>query len=160
GDNKKTRAQTQDAAKGQTEHPKKTQAPTQDAAKPQAEHPEPTGSTRDVATSPRPLTPAKSNPRGELASSTLIAMPGDLRPQYVEARFVSGAPLFARRARAPYAFKGQRGAVLGDAVQTRRLAEKAAASDERIGRWIVPLVEAGDALRRRAQDGLFAGDTR
>ena len=40
----------------------------------------------------------------------------------------------------------------------RRLAEKAAAADERVVPWVMPRVEAGDRLRRQAQDRLFAGD--
>ena len=78
---------------------------------------------------------------------------------YVEAQLLVWADTFAKRSRAPYAFKGRRGELLDEAVRVRRIAEEAAASDERIARWVVPIVEAGDDLRRRAQDGLFAANT-
>lgn len=125
-----------------------------------------TGSTKEkdkaaagtTAAPLKPASPKRAKPKGESALSGLVARVEDLHPQYVEAQILVWADIFARRGLTPDAFKGARGELLGDALRTRRLAEKAAAPDERIARWIVPLVDAGDALRRRAQDDLFAGD--
>jgi len=135
---------------------------TNDVVLAHADQAEPSGSTKDKdsATPPRRPSPARANPRQGSASVALVAKADDFRPQYVEAQVLIWADTFAKRDPASSAFKGPRGDLLGDVLRTRRLAEKAAASDERIGRWITPLVEAGDAHRRRAQDGLFAGDTR
>lgn len=106
---------------------------------------------------------SRRSPQGkrkkDAAVSTLILSADDVYPQYVEAQILVWADTFGKRGSTPDAFKGARGELLSDALRTRRLAEKAAAADERIGRWIAPLVEAGDALRRRAQDAIFAGDS-
>src|SRR5262249_2587442 len=84
----------------------------------------------------------------------------DFRPKYLEAQVLVWADTFARNELASSDFKGPRGDLLGDALRTRRLAEKAAASDERIGPWSVPLVRAGGARRPRAPDALSGGDPR
>jgi hypothetical protein len=143
----------------EAEATKAAEAGTKDDATPPAGGVAPNRSTKDAVTPPRSPTPARAKPKGESVSSALVARADDFRPQYVEAQVLLWADTFARRDLAPYRFEGPRGDLLGDALRTRRLAEKAAASDERISRWIAPLVEAGDALRRRAQDGLFSGDT-
>src|SRR5205823_6124537 len=79
------------------------------------------------------------------------------RPAFIEGQLPAWAISFARRDGVPSdPFKGRRGQLLHQAMRVRRLAERAAA-DERIGRWVMPLVEAGDDLRRQAQDDLFAG---
>lgn len=79
-------------------------------------------------------------------------------PLYTEAQLVLWADTFVNRGPDKDAFKGPRGELLERAVVVRRLAEKAAAADERIVRWVMPRVEAGDRLRRQAQDRLFSGD--
>jgi hypothetical protein len=89
-----------------------------------------------------------------------LADPNDRgRPEYLEAQLLVWADTFLKRSGLPDAFGGVRGELLIDAVRVRRVAEEAAAADDRIARWVMPLVESGDELRRRAQDGLFGGTT-
>jgi hypothetical protein len=68
------------------------------------------------------------------------------------------ARVFTTRVASPAAFRGPRGEPLRKAHALRRLAERAASADERAVRWFAPLVDAGDDLRRQAQDALFVND--
>jgi hypothetical protein len=82
---------------------------------------------------------------------------------YLEAQLLVWAATFLKRGAtdrfgAPGYFNGSRSRLLRDLVALRVAAESAAAGDERVRHLIAPLVEAGDALRRKAQDRLFAGD--
>ena len=88
-----------------------------------------------------------------------LTVPGEAdHPLYTEAQLVLWADTFVNRGPDRDAFKGPRGELLERAVDVRRLAEKAAAADERVVPWVMPRVEAGDRLRRQAQDRLFSGD--
>jgi hypothetical protein len=117
-----------------------------------------TGSTKAPPAPEAPKSKTKAGAKGPSPMSVLLVRDDDDRPRYVEAQMLAWVDSFARRAGAPYGFKGPRGDLLAAAVQTRRLAEQAAAADERLGRRVAHLIEEGDDLRRRAQDGLFAGD--
>ncbi|SIO61692.1 hypothetical protein SAMN05444166_6828 [Singulisphaera sp. GP187] len=88
----------------------------------------------------------------------LSALDDDRRPLFPEAQLVVWADTFVTRGPDRNAFRGRRGEALERAMQTRTLAEGAAASDERINRWIRPWVEAGDIHRRKGQDLLFAAE--
>ena len=77
---------------------------------------------------------------------------------FPEAQLIVWADTFVTRGPDRNAFRGRRGEALEKAMQTRNLAEVAAASDERINRWIRPWVEAGDVYRRNGQDLLFAAE--
>ena len=107
----------------------------------------------------RPVPKGEDRKHAGQGISALVHRSDKNRPNYVEAQLLVWAETFTKRSAAPYGFKGLRGELFDEAVGVRRVAEEVAASDERIGRWIVPLVEAGDELRRKAQDELFAGGT-
>jgi hypothetical protein len=79
-------------------------------------------------------------------------------PDLVEAQLLHWARTFTKQVGAAEAFHGPRGERLKEAQKVRRLAEQAAAADERVVRWVAPLVDAGDELRRQAQDALFVND--
>ncbi|WP_406695968.1 hypothetical protein V5E97_33745 [Singulisphaera sp. Ch08] len=82
----------------------------------------------------------------------------DRRPLFPEAQLIVWSDTFVTRGPDRNAFRGRRGEALEKALQTRNLAEVAAAADERINRWIRPWVEAGDIHRRKGQDLLFAAE--
>jgi hypothetical protein len=117
---------------------------------------------------PAPAAPSAKDERpaqGELQSRskkvsafTELTENGD--PRFVEAQLLVWADTFVKRAGAASPFRGGRGDLLKRALQSRRLAEQAAAADPRVVRWIMPLVEAGDKKRRQAQDALFACEER
>ncbi|AGA26729.1 hypothetical protein [Singulisphaera acidiphila] len=88
----------------------------------------------------------------------LSSVDDDRRPLFPEAQLIVWADTFVTRGPDRNAFRGRRGEALEKAIQTRNLAEVAAASDERINRWIRPWVEAGDVHRRNGQDLLFAAE--
>ena len=96
--------------------------------------------------------------RGDSPFAKLTVQGEADHPLYTEAQLVLWADTFVNRGPDRDAFKGPRGELLERAVVVRRLAEKAAAADERVVPWVMPRVEAGDRLRRQAQDRLFAGD--
>ena len=84
------------------------------------------------------------------------------RPAYLEGQVLVWAAAFqklgaSRQFGSPDFFAGRRAQVLQDLVDLRTAAEIAAAGDERVRHWTTPLVEVGDAIRRKAQDRLFAG---
>ena len=96
--------------------------------------------------------------RGDSPFAKLTVQGEADHPLYTEAQLVLWADTFVNRGPDRDAFKGPRGELLERAVIVRRQAEKAAAADERVLPWVMPRVEAGDRLRRQAQDRLFAGD--
>jgi hypothetical protein len=129
-------------------------------AKPEAARPQEPETSKLVVTSKRKEARPASKARkvGKPADSALAALVDQTdrnRPLYVEAQLLVWADTFVKRSGAPYGFKGVRGELLEQALVIRRVAEEAAASDERISGWISPLVDAGDEVRRRVQDGFF-----
>jgi hypothetical protein len=84
------------------------------------------------------------------------------RPAYLEGQVLVWAAAFqklgaSRQFGSSDFFAGRRAQWLHDLVDLRTAAEIAAAGDERVHHWTAPLVELGDAIRRKAQDRLFAG---
>jgi hypothetical protein len=131
------------------------------AAKPEAEakaqpgkavEPALTAKRQGAAPSGKPRKTVKS---GGSALAGLTDRVDRNRPVYVEAQLLVWTDTFVKRSGASYGFNGLRAELLDEAVLVRKIAEQAAASDDRISHWITALVDAGDEPRRRAQDGLF-----
>jgi len=99
--------------------------------------------------------PSKTKIEGDAPSpAPTIRLDTEL-PDLVEAQLLDWARTFSKEAGDAGAFHGLRGERLKQAQRVRQLAELAATSDDRLSHWIAPLVDAGDELRRRAQDALF-----
>ena len=97
-----------------------------------------------------------------LATPRLTIDGDEGRPAYLEGQVLVWVAAFQklgarRQFGSPDFFAGRRAPWLHDLVDLRSAAESAAAGDERVHHWTAPLVERGDAIRRKAQDRLFAG---
>jgi hypothetical protein len=97
---------------------------------------------------------------GPLQKARLTAGRDDGPPAYLEGQILVWAAMFqklgaSRQFGSSDYFAGRRAQSLRDLADLRTAAETAAAGDERVRHRIAPVVTAGDAARRRAQDGLF-----
>jgi hypothetical protein len=91
-----------------------------------------------------------------LAALTVAGDP--LKATYVEGQVPVWYAEFERRGGEAVALRAKRLGLVQKAVAVRSLAEEAATLDPRLTGRVRPLIEAGDILRRKAQDYLFAGD--
>jgi Caspase domain len=97
-----------------------------------------------------------------LATPRLTIDGDEGRPAFLEGQVLVWAAAFQKLGASRHFgstdfFAGRRAQLLHDLVDLRTAAEIAAAGDERVRHWTAPLVDFGDAIRRKAQDRLFAG---
>lgn len=154
-----TRQAEHQAAEGRIDEALRELIPDTEAAAPAADEPAaepapPVAKSKAVAARPK----AKPRPGEALQALVDRADPG--RPRYVEAQWLVWADAFDKQFGVGDRFKGSRGPLFAELLRLRRLAEEAAAPDERVARWVAPIVEAGDAIRRLAQDDLLADEDR
>jgi len=141
-----------------------TAPPPAPEGSPQAEPPPPSPGTG----TPLKEKPDKVDDRGDStaglrAVAKLSATGAKDRPVYLEAQILIWAASFQERGGTerfgfPEFFHGSRFRALQDLVALRSAAEVASAGDERVRHRVAPLIEAGDTLRRKAQDHLFSGE--
>ncbi|MEO6809828.1 MAG: caspase family protein [Isosphaeraceae bacterium] len=96
---------------------------------------------------------ADLNPLDLLAQDSLHTL-----PIYVEGQLPLWYAAFVRAGGETDALKLARRALLHKAIEVRLKAETVAAFNPMLVRWVQPLVDQGDELRRRAQDLLFASE--
>jgi hypothetical protein len=126
---------------------------------------------KDATNSPVPVGPAPAVVDGPPAAGARKAEikadvpgPGATRrrvtelPDVIEAQLLRWARSFTEAVGNAGAFHGPPGERLKEAQKVRELAEQAASADDRVSHWVAPFVDAGDKLRRRAQDALFVDD--
>jgi hypothetical protein len=151
-------------AQARDEGPKKNEPTAQPPAAPSAAKEESSDKEKGPSVQVKDIKHAEGEMPAGPSASTLAAERDDSRPTYLEGQLLVWVGEFQKLGQAPHHlgapnfFQGPRGRALRRTVRVRFRAEEAAASEDRIIAWIMPWVDAGDALRRQAQDQLFAND--
>lgn len=141
-----------DPAAQAPDKPKDAAAPKPEDAAKKAEAAEP----KDEAPKgdPKPAEPAAD---ADPLESLIDRDPSAVGPLYIEGQVPVWYAQFVERGGETPALREKRIPLVRQAFEVRKLAESSL-RDERVARWIRPLIDRADLVRRKAQDLLFSGD--